>query len=1128
VLKLWTSNNLNYLSWRLAGEMSARPLETPFKKEFIVVQTRGMERWLTLELAKYRGIFANVQFIFPNGLVTEILQPLACREREETPFDVENLVWAVINVLTGEFITTGEAKVIRRYIMDDPGLQTDVTGESHAQKSVDLRLYQLACRISDILDQYVVYRPDLIKTWENHQCRYSDSDDEPWQKSLWNRLVEQNGKTHRLAVTESLFLNIHQLENEFIHSIAERIWVFGLSTLSPFHLDVLERLSQHLDVGIFLLSPCREYWGDIKKKREIIRIRKKIQEDDFSMNELHLWEGNRLLASLGDMGKQCFAALFEIETLQHDDWYDKPGRRTLLSNIQEDMLELINRGEKGGSNLENRLPVDPSDESIRIIGCHSPMREVEILHDHLLHFFEQEETVKPGDILVMTPAIDSYAPYIDAVFGSVEEDIRIPYAIAGRSIQAENSMVDAFFQLLDLAGSRFEAPTVMGLLDSEPVRQKFCFTKTDIQLVRHWVQDTGIRWGIDGESKKRFHLPPYAENTWTAGLRRMLLGYAMAGENRIMMDNILPYDHIEGENAHLLGKFFGFMTDLFQIVASLEEDKTPADWADVLGSVLDRMFLQDDQWDWEINALREVIYGMKHRQEISGFKSDMNLATIKYYLRDHVSNNSYGFGFMTGRVTFSSMIPMRGIPFRIICLLGLNEVDFPRMDQRCGFDLMSLHPRPLDRSVRDSDRYLFLETLLSAKSRFYVSYVSRNIRDNSVMLPSIVVTELLDAFCQGYFLKGDETSNRKDQDRNLRKHIITEHPLHSFSPRYFDDRESPTLFSFSTENARAARELARGERELQWIDGDVLDEPDDEFLEVSLKDLVRFFRNPAEYLVRHRLKAVFPLREEQLQPKEYFEMDGLQKYKIREELLESGVDPMDEKTFYSILNAQGRLPHGVPGEVRFYEIKDEVDGLARKIEKLSGGDDPLEALPVDTQIIADEKKFHLTGVIEDIYPRARIIAYPGKGTKAKDVLSSWIYHLALNLEGGNGYPRESIFISADKKQFRFRLVEKPGEILQSLLRIYWRGLKGWLPFTPEVSRSYVADRYDKKDEQTAFENAERKWTKTDFNYERENIFFRMCMERTGLFEGNERTQEEFKTLAEAVFDPAIDHGGPKR
>jgi len=181
------------------------------------------------------------------------------------------------------------------------------------------------------------------------------------------------------------------------------------------------------------------------------------------------------------MGKQCFAALFEIETLQHDDWYDKPGRRTLLSNIQEDMLELINRGEKGGSNLENRLPVDPSDESIRIIGCHSPMREVEILHDHLLHFFEQEETVKPGDILVMTPAIDSYAPYIDAVFGSVEEDIRIPYAIAGRSIQAENSMVDAFFQLLDLANNSLTlkpdlAPVGKWEVDSRRPQSWGCWT----------------------------------------------------------------------------------------------------------------------------------------------------------------------------------------------------------------------------------------------------------------------------------------------------------------------------------------------------------------------------------------------------------------------------------------------------------------------------------------------------------------------------------------------------------------------------------------------------------------------------------------------------------------------------
>ena len=233
------------------------------------------------------------------------------------------------------------------------------------------------------------------------------------------------------------------------------------------------------------------------------------------------------------------------------------------------------------------------------------MREVEVLQDRLLALFESDPALLPKDILVMTPDIETYAPYIQAVFSLPAGDPRyIPFSIADQGVRKESQLIDSFLSILDLQGSRMGASQVLAILESPAVQKKFSLAEADLELIHRWVQDTRIRWGIDGESRKELGLPEFPENTWRAGLNRMLLGYALPGQDEKMFMGILPYDLIEGSDAPILGKFLEFMDRLFNSVKEMNEARSLQEWGEYLLKFLDGFFQADGETERELHIIR--------------------------------------------------------------------------------------------------------------------------------------------------------------------------------------------------------------------------------------------------------------------------------------------------------------------------------------------------------------------------------------------------------------------------------------------------------------------------------------------------------------------------------------------
>jgi len=513
-------------------------------------------------------------------------------------------------------------------------------------------------------------------------------------------------------------------------------------------MDILAGMTRFTRINLFLINPCIEYWGVIVSDWEIKKALDRENNREWTPRQLHLEKGNSLLASMGALGRDFFDLVNEFDCKEIPSFED-PGEGSLLQCLQSDILNLRDRGlsEKVKSLLHH------GDTSIQIHSCHSPMREIEVLHDQLLDIFENDPTLLPKDVLVMTPDIESYAPYIQAVFDTSAEDSTVfPFSIADRNAREESQIIDTFLAILNLCSSRFKASQVLAIMETREVHEKFGLTENDIDRIREWVGDTGIRWGIDGDSRGKLDLPSFLENTWKAGLDRLLLGYAMAGQGQKMFNGILPYDPVEGSESLVVGKLLEFSSSLFSLVTSLDEPRSLNEWTKTLTEILERFFSSDEGAEKEIQIIRHVLKGLDEIEAASTFDEKIDLSIVKWHLESQLDKEGFGYGFISSGITFCAMLPMRSIPSRIICLLGMNSGAYPRQSKPLGFDLIAKDPRPGDRSRRNDDRYLFLESILSAREKLYISYVGQSIRDNTSIPPSVLISEMSDYIQQGFSL----------------------------------------------------------------------------------------------------------------------------------------------------------------------------------------------------------------------------------------------------------------------------------------------------------------------------------------------------------------------------------------
>jgi exodeoxyribonuclease V gamma subunit len=987
------------------AEVLREPVGAVLSQETVVVQSRGMSRWISMELAKKFGVWGNCTFPFPNKFVWDLFTATMPKVGKSDSFDTEMLLWRVVNLLE-KLLHTPEFKELHGYM----------TGHSR-----DLKLYQLAEKIADTFDQYTLYRGDVLDQWES-------GTNPDWQAILWKALVAEGKGIHR-AQTKKAFLT--RLADGRIEKklLPPRVLVFGLSYMPAFHMEILAAIASFVDVHIFVVSPCRHYWGDIVSERSRAhRSREQMTLAD---------EGNALLASLGGLGRNFSNLIldcgdqFGFKQEEREEYSESSGD-TLLSYLQNGILELVN------IDPERKITIASDDRSIVVHACHSPVREVEVLQDQLLDMFATIGGLAPRDVIVMTPDIETYSSYISAVFsGNQDPKRRIPFTIADRSLRSEGRLGETLLAILALPGGRFTAPDVIAILAADPVCSHCDLLPGDLDRIKKWLEETHITWGMNAQDRTALGLPEYTEGSWLAGLERLVFGYALSSDGTTLCDGVLPFDTMEGDAAVVLGRFVQFVRSLHATAADLDKPRTLVRWQETLRTALTRFFSASHTVVREYTAIEKVIDSLGKSAELSGYSGEIGLDVIRSWLQKRLDNEGAGVGFLSGKVTFCAMLPMRSIPATVVVLLGMNDGSFPRQSRSPGFDIIPAHPRPGDRSLRDEDRYLFLEALLSARTRLYISYTGLSIRDNSVIPPSVLVSELLDFLDRGY-MRGSTG------DAPFHHSIMTRHRLQPFSAVYFTGQEKE-LFSYSAENLSAAGGLLAADNKHPRFFTEPLSPPDERYRDVRIADVVKFFENPSAYLVRHRLGIIPEVKSVPLEERELFELDSLQAYGIKKELLEQAVEGKSVAELLPIVRARGILPPAGQGDAIFAQLATEAIGLAEQVREVIEGYCYLPPLDVDLTI----GKFRVYGRITSILP-GHLLRYRSAKLSAKDQVKLWLEHLVLNVAAAERYPLVSTLIMQNGS-VTLRPVPDSRELLEVILERYWEGLTLPLHFFPRSS-----------------------------------------------------------------------------
>lgn len=1052
---IYTSNRMELLVEYLAQVLKAQPLP-PLVAETVVVQSQGMARWLAMELAKRYGVWANGSFPFPNAFLRQVFAQVLDEELVLEKWQRPVLVWRIMELL--------------------PELgRSDSFSQVTAYASTPLKSYQLAAALADLFDQYVIYRPDLIKEWE------AGREAEFWQAMLWRRLRTDIDQPHRADLFQRC-LSLLNSDQCCLGILPPRVSIFGISSMPPSHLEILHALGRHAEVNIFFLNPCAKEWGDIIPETIITRRERNTGVDREAQ---FLGKDNPLLASMGRLGRDFFHLLLAYDAEEHA-FPLAPEQDTLLAAIQDDIL-----------NLQDAGPGHEDDDSIRFISCHSPMREVEALHDHLLGLFADAADLEPRDILVMAPDISTYAPLVEAVFAGNDQPI-LPYTIADQS-QGQEECIAGFFQILALAPSRFKALDLIALLETSALRRRFELSLDDVSLITSWLAELRICWGRDGEDRGRFGLPPHHDNSWQAGLDRLLLGFAMADDQ--LFAGILPYDgaHLEPD---LAGRFLTFYHTVANWSDRLTMEYDLPGWSSLLLQLSTDLFRPDQDEERQMQVLRTALAALSQEASLAAFGRSLGLDVVEDRVRKAVSQDLSPYGFMGGGITFCSLLPMRAVPFKIICLLGMNDGDFPRSPARFGFDLMVNDFRCGDRSMRFDDRYLFLEAILSARDQLYISYLGRSVVDDSERAPSVLVRELLEYVARMCISAG---GTDKDEQAFLGS-LVTQHHLQPFHPAYFHGNGA----SFSEKNLSAAQELIRhSQGRVDFRAGLPLPVAGEDKQHLDLAAFQRFWQSPARFFCEQRLGLRLEREEASLGEDEPFTLGGLDRYEVSRDLVQGLL--VGEPLTLDKVRARGILPHGAMAEVVFDGVAAKAKSFAQQVEELGGGDFSQQSgILTLGRYCLEVELANVNGLGQFHYRFGKL--------DGRHILRTWISHLALNSLNLPAHGRCSVLI-ADDGVVRLAPLENGRRYLHELLDLYWQGLQQPLPFFARASYVFVDACSKKKTEEKALQAA----TKTLWGdeYTLGESHWDPCIQRC--FSKNFELGEDFSKLARGVYDPVYPH-----
>jgi len=1070
-------NRLEDMATTMFSTLFDADLDDPLKPCCIVTNSNIMEAWLHHHFVfdwdrRHDRILANCSFqlLYPfiNDWMNELLIPAAEKPTRRIaklhPYSIQSLQWRIYKLLKTCGLTSDILKPLSAYLGDNPS---------------DQRRFQLAGRLAVLFDDYQVYRCKELQAWSEKE---NPSD---WQQTLWKMLLDENDKSYAALFAEMKSAKPAVLKTTF-NDTYRRIAVFGTTAMPVPYLSFLQDIMAPIvDVDLYLMNPSQEHWFESQTEKTIERKREALIMQDHPLKDDPLMlpdTGHPLLCSLGQALQEHLDLVHQqVDGVNQEDWSESDAG-SMLSDLQNSI-----RANATGETIQE---MKGDDHSIRIHICHNPRREVEVLHNHLLQWFTDDE-LEPRQILVLVTDMDTYAPLIDAVFGSTPPKAKaaIPYEIEGRPSLDETRLQNAFHGILHIATSRFQAPEMLDLLENDAITKAIGLNDEERSAITTLISKAGIRWGIDSahrEAVAEVAMEPFT--TWEYGLQRLLTGYALGSEDAISVGDedavtLLPVDAAEGASAESLGKLVYFMQRLKHFRTALQHSRKPAAWETTLMELLDAFFVPTNENHSEIATLRTAILGIVPLTKVAKLEHDeLPFDVIADFLEKSISARPKQESLTHNAVIFGQLRPMNSRPAEVICLLGLVDGAFPRRDNRPTFDLLKQTRHRGDRSIRRDDRCAFLEAILCARQSLFISYAGRSDTSPAHTPPSIVVQELKDYLRDRYNLKEDDATKLLP--------IETLHRMQGFNADYF--LKKPHRFSYSTVDLAVAKKLAEkaqpasgnekskeGKEEAtpnlpsnNVQNNEQPAETDDKITKLTLAALIEFFKNPAKSYYRNVLDIALDIRDDGIaEGDEPLSLGTLEKYQEQDALIKTlktqnfDETKIDRQAIIQQAKANAHSPLGPAGDEKMEEIIDNtlvwLNAVPKKPESLQM---PLKDLLGQARTSENMElplgSTVLTGTIEHFAIGAEAMQAMARPAdiKTKDRIVAWISHL---FACANGRPMHTLIIGNDANKATSEYyqpidAEQAKTHLSTLAQWYKKGQQGVIDFTPETAYAYAA------------------------------------------------------------------------
>jgi exodeoxyribonuclease V gamma subunit len=1029
------------------GALLANPLPDPFADELVIVPAKGVERWLSQRLshllgrgAGQDGVCAGISFRNPHSLIAEITGT-----SDDDPWSPDAMVWPLLDTIDASY--------------DEPWCRTLATHLGHFEAGDEKELrqgrrYAVARRLAGLFASYARQRPQLLIDWENDDPGDIAADLD-WQPPLWRALLTRiDADTPHIRHAKTI-ARLHESPTE----LPERLSLFGHTRLPSTEIELLEALATHHDLHLWLPHPSDELWTALVGVHGQIPRRNDTTHRDVD---------HPLLATLGRDLRELQRSL---PAAAHDEFIDAPTRPdTLLGWLQSDVAANAVRA-KGRTHKA-------TDRSVQVHSCHGPARQIDVLREVLLGLLADDSTLEPRDILVMCPDIETYAPLIVAGFGlgdmitGVHPAHKLRVRLADRSLVQTNPLLGVAAQLLALAGGRATSSEVLNLAHAAPVRARFGFTDDNLDDITRWVRQANIRWGFDREQRHPYGVD-FVQNTWRFGVDRVLAGVAMSDDSHAWLDTTLPLDDVSSNRVELAGQLAEYVERLQHVVETLTGTRPLDEWLTALADGINLIAAVGDDDAWQTSQLEREFADVL---STAGARADtrMRLSDIRALLDRHLAGRPTRANFRTGTLTVCTMVPMRSVPHRVVCLVGLDDGVFPRVGVVDGDDVLARNPMTGERDIRSEDRQLLLDAIGSATERLVITYTGANEYSGQERPPAVPLAELLDAL--------DRTT-----ESPVRKAVVVKHPLQPFDTRNVIPGALipgvPFTFDSTVLKAAGARDGDRCEKP-PFIAGLLPAPPLDD---VALADLVAFFKDPVKGFFR-ALDYTLPWEVDGVDDAMPVDINALEEWTVGDRMLHDMLAGLGADQARQAEWRRGTLPPGQLGWRRATDICEQASLIADTARPYRD----TEAVAVDVDIDLDHGR-RLTGTVSPVYGD-RLVSVTYSKLDGRHLLAPWIPLLALIAHAPSrdwraisiGRPRRG---TTPRVEIMGRPQESAVELLADLVAMYDEGRRAPLPLPVKTSYAWAEALYGHGDPE---QRAGYKWRSNTYPGEEDEPAYQLA------------------------------------